>query len=113
MTHFHLTTFFGHLENHSEDEGKTRVHDSTAWESSSNQVTSDQNLQEYSGNKLSYNNEPIYYSCNKIECEAGGTCVYHENYHDKRVRCRCPLGRGGIFCEKCKLEESLKKNVKV
>ncbi|XP_015795541.1 pikachurin isoform X2 [Tetranychus urticae] len=44
--------------------------------------------------------DAIYYSCESIECEAGGSCVENEDYHDHRVRCRCPLGRGGFFCEK-------------
>lgn len=45
---------------------------------------------------------PIYYSCYEIECEAGGTCILDETQEDNRIRCRCPLGRGGFFCEKRK-----------
>lgn len=81
---------------------KAQENNSTDFEKKSFIEFTDSNFQENSNNKLDYNNEPIYYSCNKIECEAGGTCVYHENYHDKRVRCQCPLGRGGFFCEKRK-----------
>ncbi|KAH7640417.1 pikachurin-like protein [Dermatophagoides farinae] len=69
------------------------------------------------------------YSCNDIECEAGGVCIetmplsqnpqssiqmnnidYHHHHHQQqqqqqrqqhqKVRCKCPLGRGGQFCEK-------------
>lgn len=53
-----------------------------------------------------------FYSCNEVECEAGGVCIEEGNdgkdIHDynerndeiKRARCRCPLGRGGQFCQK-------------
>lgn len=42
------------------------------------------------------------YSCNDIECEAGGVCIEDDSIKYKKVRCRCPLGRGGQFCEKRK-----------
>lgn len=72
----------------------------------------------------------LFNSCLEIECEAGGTCVEEETVardsataagsdgvapghqapnqassaqRKKRVRCRCPLGRRGFFCEKRKL----------
>ncbi|CAG2107760.1 unnamed protein product [Medioppia subpectinata] len=35
-----------------------------------------------------------------MECEAGGVCILDEKHLDNRIRCRCPLGRGGFFCEK-------------
>ncbi len=47
--------------------------------------------------------KPVYYSCLDIECEAGGVCIMDESHSDKRIRCKCPLGRGGFFCEKRKL----------
>ncbi|XP_027198561.2 pikachurin-like [Dermatophagoides pteronyssinus] len=66
------------------------------------------------------------YSCDDIECEAGGVCIeniistknqkssirinndddQHNHHYSQqqnqhpRVRCKCPLGRGGQFCEK-------------
>ncbi len=46
--------------------------------------------------------KPVYYSCLDIECEAGGVCIMDESHADKRIRCKCPLGRGGFFCEKRK-----------
>ncbi|RWS30696.1 pikachurin-like protein [Leptotrombidium deliense] len=53
------------------------------------------------GNKDYINYQtPVYYTCTGIECEAGGVCVRDEKHSDSRVRCRCPLGRGGFFCEK-------------
>lgn len=54
-------------------------------------------------------------SCLEIECEAGGTCIsdpvsderYRTSHHGyepvprgRSIRCRCPLGRKGQFCEK-------------
>ncbi|XP_074593031.1 pikachurin-like [Brevipalpus obovatus] len=44
--------------------------------------------------------DQVYNSCDKIECEAGGICVKFEDSYNHRVRCKCPLGRGGFFCEK-------------
>jgi len=52
--------------------------------------------------ELSAQQKHIYYSCADIECEAGGLCILDERHLDKRIRCRCPLGRGGFFCEKRK-----------
>ncbi|UXI17871.1 putative splicing factor [Sarcoptes scabiei] len=45
---------------------------------------------------------PLQYSCNDVECEAGGVCVDEIKQSDReyRIRCKCPLGRGGQFCEK-------------
>ena len=61
-------------------------------------------------------------SCSQIECEAGGTCVEEDDGSSalkngsqipnqtaklrkmhRKLRCRCPLGRGGFFCEKREL----------
>lgn len=46
--------------------------------------------------------KPVYFSCLDIECESGGVCITDESHSDKRIRCRCPIGRGGFFCEKRK-----------
>lgn len=50
----------------------------------------------------SVSSEHSFYSCNDVECEAGGVCIESDSRdtEDRRVRCRCPLGRGGQFCEK-------------
>lgn len=40
----------------------------------------------------------VFHTCSDLQCESGGICV--PDFALKRaVRCRCPLGRSGIFCE--------------
>ncbi|KFM59874.1 Pikachurin, partial [Stegodyphus mimosarum] len=40
----------------------------------------------------------IFHTCSDLQCESGGICV-RDTTTKRTVRCRCPLGRSGIFCE--------------
>ena len=38
----------------------------------------------------------------RLECESGGECVVDDfDTPQPAARCRCPIGRGGEFCQKC------------
>lgn len=40
----------------------------------------------------------VFHTCSDLQCESGGICV-PDSASKRTVRCRCPLGRSGIFCE--------------
>lgn len=37
------------------------------------------------------------------KCESGGQCLVSDEAGSEPMRCRCPIGRGGIYCEKREL----------
>ncbi|XP_076343695.1 pikachurin-like isoform X2 [Tachypleus tridentatus] len=41
---------------------------------------------------------PHYKTCQQLECTSGGACIPDQSTGG--VKCSCPLGRGGMFCEK-------------
>lgn len=44
----------------------------------------------------------VFHTCSDLQCESGGMCI-PENSSKRAVRCRCPLGRSGTFCEQGKM----------
>ncbi|GBM23126.1 hypothetical protein AVEN_150540-1 [Araneus ventricosus] len=40
----------------------------------------------------------VFHTCSELQCEHGGNCVLEET-SKHTVRCKCPLGYGGTFCE--------------
>ncbi|XP_013773558.1 pikachurin-like [Limulus polyphemus] len=40
---------------------------------------------------------PRFVTCKELECESGGACIPDPS--TEGVKCSCPLGRGGIYCE--------------
>ncbi|XP_022257129.1 uncharacterized protein LOC111089259, partial [Limulus polyphemus] len=41
---------------------------------------------------------PRYVKCQELECKFGGACIPDPS--TEGIKCSCPLGRGGFFCEK-------------
>ncbi|XP_076319597.1 pikachurin-like isoform X2 [Tachypleus tridentatus] len=41
---------------------------------------------------------PRYNKCQYLECKFGGACIPDPS--TEGIKCSCPLGRGGLFCEK-------------
>ncbi|XP_015907469.1 pikachurin [Parasteatoda tepidariorum] len=42
--------------------------------------------------------QQVFHSCADLQCVSGGICV-QESPSKHTVKCRCPLGRSGTFCE--------------
>ncbi|KAF8791124.1 pikachurin-like [Argiope bruennichi] len=40
----------------------------------------------------------VFHTCSELQCEHGGNCVL-DGTSKQTVRCKCPLGFGGTFCE--------------